>query len=68
MAQYAVKILLDFDANDDIQAKTVCKALVDKSIKSLATQIREITVRDMTTHKSIKLAPDGTPLGPWQKA
>lgn len=68
MAQYAVKILLDFDANDDIQAKAVCKSLVDKSIKQLAAQIREITVRDMTTHKSIKLSPDGTPQGPWQKA
>lgn len=68
MAQYAVKILLDFEATDDIQAKSLIKALVAKPIKDIAPQIREITVRDMSTFKSLKIAPDGTPQGSWQKA
>ncbi|MGH7144794.1 MAG: hypothetical protein ACREJ2_11805 [Planctomycetota bacterium] len=68
MAQYAVKILIDVEALDDIQAKSLCKQLMQKPLKDLGPQVREITVRDMTTFKSLKLAPDGTPQGTWRKA
>ena len=68
MAKYAVKILLDFEAADDIEAKVRCKSLVAQPIKELAEQIREITVRDMSTFKSLKITADGTPQGTWQKA
>ena len=66
MPQYVLKILVDVEARDDIQARQAASALVQTHLAS-AGGVREIVLHAKDDNKSIRMNPDGSYVGQWNK-
>jgi len=66
MPQYVIKILVDVEARDDIQARQMASALVQAHLSS-ASGLRDIVLHAKDDRKSIRMNPDGTYVGQWNK-
>jgi hypothetical protein len=66
MAQYVLKILMDLDARDDIEARQRAAALIRQAQPGL-TGVREIVLHAQADRKSIRMNPDGTFQGQWNR-
>ena len=66
MPQYVLKILLDFEARDDLDARQAATRAVEQ-LGPLAKQARELVLHSQADRKSIRLNPDGTFSGQWNK-
>jgi hypothetical protein len=64
--QYVLKILIDLEARDDVAARQQAGALVRERLAG-AEGVREIVLHSQTDHKSIRVLPDGSFDGQWQK-
>jgi hypothetical protein len=66
MPQYVLKVLIDLEARDDFQARQLASTLVQNHL-STASGVKEIVLHAKDDHKSIRLNPDGTYVGQWNK-
>jgi hypothetical protein len=66
MPQYVLKILIDLEARDDIDARRAAAELVQTRLGS-AGGIRDIVLHAKSDNKSIRMNPDGTYEGQWNK-
>lgn len=66
MPQYVLKILLDLEARDDLDARQSAAKTVAQ-LGPLAKQARELVLHSQADHKSIRLNQDGSFLGQWNK-
>ena len=66
MPQYVMKVLLNLEARDDIQARQMAAALVQQHLSS-AQGLQEIVLHAKEDNKSIRMNADGTYLGQWNK-
>ena len=66
MPKYVLKVLIDVEARDDIDARQAVATLVQKSFAQ-APGIREIVLHAQDDNKSIRVNPDGTFAGQWNK-
>ncbi|MCW8133793.1 MAG: hypothetical protein KIS92_25830 [Planctomycetota bacterium] len=66
MPQYVLKILVDLEARDDLDARQRAAGMVGKLTASLEG-VREIVLHSQADRKSIKLNLDGTFAGQWNK-
>ncbi len=66
MPKYTLKILLDFDSLDDLAARQKASALVS-SMKDGLQDAREIVLQAPADRKSIKMNPDGSYQGQWNR-
>ena len=66
MAQYVLKILMDLDARDDVEARQRAAALIRQAQPGL-TGVREIVLHAQADRKSIRMNPDGTFQGQWNR-
>jgi len=64
--QYVLKVLIDLEARDDVAARQAASALVLEKLGSVPG-VRELILHSCTDHKSIRLKPDGTFDGQWNK-
>ncbi len=64
--QYVLKVLIDLEARDDFAARQAAGALVLEKLGSV-TGVREIILHSSADHKSIRINPDGTFDGQWNK-
>jgi len=66
MPQYVLKVLVDIEARDDIAARQAAAGIVQSSIGTVAG-VRDIVLHSETDNKSIRINPDGTFVGQWNK-
>lgn len=66
MPQYVLKVLVGIEARDDLEARQRAVALVAQSLGQLGG-VREIVLHAQSDHKSIRLNPDGTFQGQWNR-
>ncbi|MCZ7647857.1 MAG: hypothetical protein M5U26_21800 [Planctomycetota bacterium] len=66
MSQYVLKILLDFDARDDLEARRKAAALIQQAGPALET-VREIVLHDQNDRKSIRMTAGGEFEGEWNR-
>jgi hypothetical protein len=66
MPQYVLKILVEMEARDDIEARQTAASLVQKPLMELQG-VRDIVLHAKLDHKSIRMNPDGTFPGQWNK-
>jgi hypothetical protein len=66
MPQYVLKILVDLDARDDLDARQAAAAAVRAGLANVAG-VREIVLHSSADHKSIRLNPDGSFADQWRK-
>jgi hypothetical protein len=66
MARYVLKILLDVEARDDLEARQRAAALVSAAQAGLSG-LREIVLHAPEDRKSIRMNPDGTFQGQWNR-
>jgi hypothetical protein len=66
MPQYVLKVLIDLEARDDIEARRVVGEFVKEHIQP-ASGVREIVLHAKDDNKSIRVNPDGTFPGSWNK-
>lgn len=66
MPQYVLKVLIDVEARDDIDARKVVTELVRQNIQPVKG-VREIVLHAKDDNKSIRVEPDGTFPGNWNK-
>ncbi|HEY3319954.1 MAG TPA: hypothetical protein VGP72_05775 [Planctomycetota bacterium] len=66
MPKYVLKILVDIETRDDIEARRAASSLVQSGLAT-AAGIRDIVLHSQTDNKSIHMNPDGTYSGQWQK-
>jgi hypothetical protein len=66
MPKYVLKVLIDVEARDDIDARQSVATLVQKSF-ALTPGIREIVLHAQDDNKSIRVNADGTFAGQWNK-
>lgn len=64
--QYVLKVLVDLEARDDFAARQAAGNLVRENIGAIQG-VREIILHSSTDHKSIRIKPDGTFEGQWNK-
>jgi len=64
--QYVLKVLIDLEARDDFAARQAASSMVAEKIGSVAG-VREIILHSSSDHKSIRINPDGTFDGQWNK-
>lgn len=64
--KYVLKVLVDLEARDDIEARKVAADLVTKTL-SQAPGVRDIVLHSQEDNKSIRMNPDGTFPGQWNK-
>jgi len=67
MPQYVLKILLDIEARDDLEARRAATAAAEQAVLSKLSGIREIVLHSSFDNKSIRMDPDGTFPGQWNK-
>lgn len=65
MPKYALKILLDLEARDDLEARRRVGEILSRAADGL-TGVREIVLHSLDDRKSMKFASDGSPAGEWQ--
>jgi hypothetical protein len=66
MPQYVLKILIDVEARDDIDARRLASEMVQSRLTGVSG-IKDIVLHARDDNKSIKMAPDGTFPGQWNK-
>jgi|GEM_PF-6978305 len=66
MPQYVLKVLVNIDARDDIEARQLAAAMVQNQIGK-AEGIRDIILHAHADHKSIRMNVDGSFPGQWNK-
>lgn len=66
MPKYVLKVLVDLEARDDIEARQTAALLVQQKLAE-ATGIRDIVLHSQEDNKSIKMNADGTFPGQWNK-
>ena len=66
MPQYVLKILLDLEARDDIDARRAAAEIVTTRLGG-APGVRDIVLHAKADNKSIRMNPDGTYEGQWNK-
>jgi len=66
MPQYVLKILLDLEARDDVEARQRAAKQVSSMQVSLEG-VRDIVLQSPTDQKSIRMNPDGTFQGQWNR-
>ena len=66
MPQYVLKVLIELEARDDIEARQTAASLVQTPLTSLPG-VRDIVLHAKVDHKSIRMNPDGTFPGQWNK-
>jgi hypothetical protein len=64
--QYVLKVLIDLEARDDVLARQAAASLVSEHLGKLPG-VRELVLNSRTDHKSIRLNPDGSFDGTWNK-
>lgn len=64
--QYVLKVLIDLEARDDVAARQSAAALVRDQLGK-SPGLREIVLHATTDHKSIRINPDGSFEGQWNK-
>jgi len=67
MPQYVLKIVVDMECRDDIEARNAAAQWVKAAQMEQAKGIRDIVLHSPVDHKSIHLKPDGTFDGHWNK-
>ena len=66
MPQYVLKILIELESRDDIEARRLASEMVQSRLAG-AAGIKDIVLHARDDNKSIKMAPDGTFPGQWNK-
>jgi len=66
MPQYVLKILLDLEARDDLDARQAAAKAVAQ-LGPLTRHARELVLHAQADRKSIRMNPDGTFQGQWNK-
>ncbi len=66
MPQYVLKILLDLEARDDIEARKSAADMVQSRLGGVAG-VRDIVLHAKSDNKSIRMNSDGTYEGQWNK-
>ena len=66
MPTYVLKILIDMDAHDDLEARQIASSLMQSKISELKG-VRDIVLNAQRDKKSIHMLPDGTFPGQWNK-
>ncbi len=66
MPQYVLKILIELEAKDDIEARKNCASVVQAGLGAVPG-IRDIVLHAKDDNKSIRMNPDGTFPGQWNK-
>ena len=66
MPQYVLKILVDLEARDDIEARQRASKQVS-SLQVSLEGVREIVLQSPSDHKSIRMNPDGSFEGQWNR-
>lgn len=66
MPQYVVKILLDLEARDDLEARQQASRMVSRLQVSLEG-VRDIVLQSPSDQKSIRMNPDGSFQGQWNR-
>jgi hypothetical protein len=66
MPNYVLKVLIDIDARDDLAARQIATNLVSGNLAQAPT-LREIVLHAQTDNKSIRMNPDGSFQGQWNK-
>lgn len=64
--QYVLKVLIDLEARDDVAARQAAGNFVREKLGAVEG-VREIILHSSTDHKSIRINPDGTFEGQWNK-
>jgi hypothetical protein len=67
MPQYVLKILFNVDARDDLEARRAAAEVAQRAALSQLPGLREIVLHSSTDNKSIRMNPDGTFPGQWNK-
>jgi hypothetical protein len=67
MPSYVLKILLDIEARDDLEARRSAAAVAQQAGLAALPAVREIVLHSSTDNKSIRMNPDGTFPGQWNK-
>jgi len=67
MPQYALKILIDIDARDDLEARRAAAAVAQQAGLSKLPGIRDIVLHSGLDNKSIRMSSDGSFPGQWNK-
>jgi hypothetical protein len=66
MGKYTLKILLDIDAPDDLEGRRRAASLV-QGVSNNLEGVREIVLHAVADRKSIKMNPDGSFQGQWNR-
>ncbi len=66
MPQYVLKVLIELEARDDIEARKAAANLVMTPLSQLQG-VRDIVLHAKIDHKSIRMNADGTFPGQWNK-
>jgi hypothetical protein len=66
MPRYVLKVLVDLEARDDIEARKLAAGLTQSTLAS-APGVRDIVLHSQEDNKSIRMNADGTFPGQWQK-
>ncbi|GMV81331.1 MAG: hypothetical protein AMXMBFR7_25150 [Planctomycetota bacterium] len=66
MGQYVLKILIDVEARDDLDARRIAAELVQQAHPALE-KAREIVLQDQGDRKSIRLDAAGAFQGSWNR-
>lgn len=67
MPQYVLKILVDLEARDDLEARRIAAAAAQQAKLGDLPGIREIVLHASQDNKSIRMDPDGAFPGQWNK-
>jgi hypothetical protein len=66
MPQYVMKVLIELEARDDIEARKSAAALLQAPLTQIVG-VRDIVLHAKIDNKSIRMNPDGTFPGQWNK-
>jgi len=66
MPQYVLKILLDIEARDDIDARRAAAEIVQTRLGGVSG-VRDIVLHAKSDNKSIRMNADGSYEGQWNK-
>ena len=66
MPRYVLKVLVDLEARDDIEARKLAATLTQSPL-STTPGVRDIVLHSQEDNKSIRMNADGTFPGQWQK-
>jgi len=66
MPRYVLKILLDLEARDDIEARQQASKKVS-AMQVTLEGVREIVLQSPSDQKSIRMNPDGSYEGQWNR-